>query len=81
MPQRPDHRIERSPDSPARGGLRDELTAVRASGTVSLDPDAYVFPTTSGKQFGIESFRNRVLAGSVRDANNALTRAGEAPLP
>jgi integrase len=64
-----------------RGGLRDELTAVRASGTVSLDPDAYVFPTTSGKQFGIENFRNRVLAGSVRDANKALTRAGEAPLP
>jgi integrase len=64
-----------------RGALRDELTAVRASGTVSLDPDAFVFPTARGKRFGIENFRSRVLAGSIRDANERLKKAGEAPLP
>lgn len=63
-----------------RGALRDELIAVRAdSGTI--DPDARVFPTSEGKRFGAENFRNRILAGAVRDANEKLSEAGHAILP
>jgi integrase len=64
-----------------RGALRDELLAIRASGTVPLDGGAFLFPTSSGERFGQDNFRNRVMAGSVRDANKALQGAGQAPLP
>jgi integrase len=40
-----------------------------------------VFPTSTGAKFGQDNFRNRVLAGSIRDANKALAKAGQTPLP
>jgi hypothetical protein len=63
-----------------RGALRDELIAIRADGG-SIDPDARVFPTSEGKRFGAENFRNRILAGAVREANAKLSAAGRPPLP
>jgi integrase len=64
-----------------RGALRDELLAVRADAAGNLDPDAYVFPTRSGPRALPENFRNRVLAPTVKRANENLAKRGSAPLP
>jgi integrase len=65
-----------------RGALRDELVAVRAQSSVHTEnPDAYVFPTLTGRRFGTENFRNRVFAGAVKRGNLKLSAAGRPPLP
>jgi hypothetical protein len=46
-----------------------------------LDPDAPVFPTSNGKRFGGRTSANRILAVAVRDANEQVRKAGDAPLP
>ncbi len=47
----------------------------------SIEPDAFVFATRTGAQLGPDNFRNRVLAGAVKRANEKLAEAGRAPLP
>jgi integrase len=60
--------------------LREELATLKASARWS-DPDDYVFPTETGKRQNPSNVRNRVLAGSVRRANERLTECDLAPLP
>lgn len=62
-----------------RGALRDELLAHRGVGTV--DADAFMFPTRTGAQLGQDNFRNRVLAGAIKQADKNLADAKQAPLP
>jgi integrase len=62
-----------------RGALRDELLALKASREAS--PNAYVFPTSTGKKMNPENFRNRVMAMTLRQANATLSEQDEAPLP
>ena len=62
-----------------RGALRDELGALKARH--GGDPDALVFPTSTGKRISPSNVRNRVLAKAVNRANERLGDAGEAPLP
>jgi integrase len=62
-----------------RGALRDELLALKTSSEPK--PNAYVFPTSEGKRFGVENVRNRVLAKTLKRANDNLSEQGEAPLP
>jgi integrase len=62
-----------------RGALRDELSAVRSR--VSGSPDGYVFPTRTGKRLSPENFRARVLAASVKRADERLVKAEEPPRP
>jgi hypothetical protein len=45
------------------------------------NPDAYVLPTSSGRRFGMEKFRNRVLAGAIRRADESQAARGLPPLP
>jgi integrase len=40
-----------------------------------------VFGTKTGKQLSPENFRNRVLAGALKQANDTLSEHKEAPLP
>ena len=62
-----------------RGALRDELAALKARH--GGDPDALVFPTSTGKPISPSNVRNRVLANAVKRANERLAEAGEVPLP
>jgi integrase len=62
-----------------RGALRDELLAVRARREGAQD--AYVFPTRTGARLGPDNFRNRVLAASVKRANESLAERELPPLP
>jgi integrase len=62
-----------------RGSLRDELLAMRAACTV--EQDAYVFPTRTGRPLSAENFRSRVLAAAVKRANENLAEQGHPPLP
>lgn len=62
-----------------RGALRDELLAVRTQ--VEPAPDGYVFATATGARLGPDNFRNRVLAGAVRRADETRAAAGLPPLP
>lgn len=62
-----------------RGALRDELAALKARN--GDDPDALVSPTSSGKPISPSNVRNRVLANTVKRANERLAEAGEVPLP
>jgi integrase len=62
-----------------RGALHAELhSAISPS---ALEPDAFVFPTRTGRQLGPDNFRNRVLARAVKRANEKLEKAKEPPLP
>src|SRR5262249_35386098 len=63
------------------GGVRDELLAVRADGARTLDQDAYVFPTRSGRRLPPENFRKRVLAPAVKRGDENLAKRGRPPLP
>jgi len=63
-----------------RGALRDEPAAVRA-GSGSIDPDGFVFATSTGRRQGRENLRNRVLAPAVELASAGLVERGLAPLP
>jgi len=60
--------------------LRDELTALKASGG-NVSPSGYVFGTTKGGQQSASNVRTRVLAAAVRRANDNLAEAEENPLP
>jgi integrase len=63
-----------------RGALRDELLAIRANaGTV--DPDRFVFATSTGRKPSRENVRNRVLGPAVELASERLVEHGLAPLP
>jgi integrase len=62
-----------------RGALRDELGALKARN--GGDPDALVFPTSTGKPISASNVRNRVLANTVKRANERLAEAREVPLP
>jgi integrase len=62
-----------------RGALRDELLTLKAS--CEATPNGFVFATSSGRRFSSENFRNRVLAGAVKRANDTLSERDEAPLP
>jgi integrase len=53
-----------------RGALRDELAALKAG--AGADPAALVFPTSSGKPISPSNVSNRVLANTVRRANERL---------
>ena len=62
-----------------RGALRDELLTLRSER--SVDQDALVFPTRTGKKLGPDNFRNRVLAPALKRGNENRDTAGLAPLP
>jgi integrase len=62
-----------------RGALRDELGALKARN--GDDPDALVFPTSTGKPISPSNVRNRVLANAVKRANERLAEVREVPLP
>jgi integrase len=62
-----------------RGGLRDELAALKARTAGS--PGSLVFPTSSGKQMSPSNVRNRVLAKTIARANERLAEAHDVPLP
>jgi integrase len=65
-----------------RGALRDVLLAVRARSSLrNENPDAYVFGTSERKRQRPENFRNRILAASVKRANENLAKGELAPLP
>jgi integrase len=64
-----------------RGALRDELLAVRSDHRGAIDPDAYVFPTRSGRRVLPENFRSHVLASAVKRADENLAKRELAPLP
>jgi integrase len=66
-------------DAKTAAGVRDELAALKASG--SPRAEALVFPTTSGRQIGASNLRRRVLAPAIKLANARLAQAGEPPLP
>ncbi len=61
-----------------RPALRDELARVKPAGA---DPEAFVFATRTGRATSKDNLRSRVFLPAVAEANVALTRAGEAPLP
>ena len=63
-----------------RGGLRDELLAVKAR-TPHGSADAFVFATKTGARPTRENIRNRVLASAIQRANERLIEAGFTPLP
>jgi integrase len=63
-----------------RGALRDELAETRAR-VGQVDPDAFVFATSTGRRPGRENVRNRVLAPAVELASAKLVERGYAPLP
>lgn len=60
--------------------LREELSTYKA-GRRRCAPDALVFATSSGAQLGRDNVRNRVLALSVKRANERLAEADLVPLP
>jgi integrase len=60
--------------------LREELSALKAATRYSA-PDDFVFPTETGQQQNASNIRNRVLALSLRRANERLGASGLAPLP
>src|SRR4051812_32327365 len=62
-----------------RGALRDELLSIRARDDV--DPDAFVFPTTTGRRMGPDNFRTRVPAPALKRASETLADANPPPLP
>lgn len=61
-----------------RAGLRDELAAIRPA---DVDPDAFVFPTSKGRESNPSNLRNRVLAPAVEAASAAQVARGLPPLP
>jgi integrase len=61
-----------------RGALRDELSGLRAAMQTA---EGYVYPTRTGARLSPENFRNRVLAASVKRANEKLAKENEPPLP
>jgi len=63
-----------------RGGLRDELLAVKMR-LEKVDQNAFVFPTSTGAMFTTNNVRKRVLAPAVKLASEQLIAAGYAPLP
>lgn len=63
-----------------RGALRDELTGLRAR-RGSVDPDAFVFPTSTGARFTTNNVRKRVLAPAADLASKQLAAKGYTPLP
>jgi integrase len=63
-----------------RGGLRDELLAVKMR-LEEIDQDGFVFPTSTGAMFTANNIRKRVLAPAVKQASERLVKAGYAPLP
>jgi integrase len=60
--------------------LRDELARHKAN-TANIDPDAFVFPTRTGRRFGKDNVRKRIFTAVVDRANERLTEAGRTPLP
>lgn len=64
-----------------RGALRDELVGVRAHRATTPDPDAFVFPTSTGAEFTTNNVRKRVLAPAAALASKQLVAKGYAPLP
>jgi integrase len=62
-----------------RGALRDELLAVRSRR--SIDQDAHVFPTRTGRRQYESKVRTGTLGGAVKRANERLASRGLAPLP
>jgi integrase len=60
-----------------RPALAAELNAIRGD----QDRDAYVFATATGAKLGPDNFRNRVLAGAVKRADENLAKADQPPLP
>lgn len=56
-----------------RGALRDELAGVRAHAG-RVDPDGYVFATSTGRRPGRENIRNCVLAPAVELASASPRR-------
>jgi integrase len=67
-----------------RGALNAELVGVGASLVAdggSTDPDAYVFPTRTGRRMNPENVRNRILAAAVKRADEQLAERGLSPLP
>ena len=67
-------------DIKIRGSLRDELVGVRQRAPDAV-PDTFMYPTATGRRHGAENFRNRVLAGAVKRANEKLAKQGLPPLP
>jgi integrase len=63
-----------------RGALWPELVTLSAN-RGGRDSQALVFPTRTGRKMGDDNFRNRVLAGAVKLANEQLGKAKEPPLP
>jgi integrase len=63
-----------------RGALRDELLTVKA-GQMTVDQDAYVFPTSTGRPWSTENVGKRVLGPAAELASQRLVEAGFAPLP
>jgi integrase len=63
-----------------RPALRDELLAHKA-GAARFGADAFVFGTAEGKRQCASNVRGRVLARSVKRANERLGERREAPLP
>jgi integrase len=61
-----------------RGALRDELLAIRPA---DVDPDAFVFATSTGERPSRENIRTRVLGPAVKAANEQRVAAGHTPLP
>ena len=60
--------------------LRDVLAELRARAQGS-GPDALVFGTAAGKPQNPSNIRERVLARTVKRANERLQEVGEPPLP
>lgn len=60
--------------------LRDELLA-HATRRESSDPNALVFPTSTGGKIGATNVRKRVLAPAVVLANARLAKRDAEPLP
>jgi integrase len=63
-----------------RGALRDELVDVRARAG-RIDPDGYVFATSTGGRPSRDNIRNRVLSSATKRASEQLVAAGYSPLP
>jgi integrase len=62
-----------------RGALRDELTCMRAS-KESIEPDVFVFPTSTGRAFTTENVGKRVLTPAAELASRQLVELGFPPL-
>jgi integrase len=60
--------------------LRDEL-AMQKTRAESAEPDAPVFPTSSGGRRDKDNLRNRILASAAKRADQLLEERGQLPLP